>query len=165
MLNFSASARCAVQGETNMTSALKLAAVAAFFAGTAAAEPFTTVSKSESITSARASAVGGFPALGAGANKGELTATFESGRVEHASFHCIGWSNQGQPQTAVFEAESGADKYSMRVTCLAPEPATRTGFCQGVLIGTAGRYAGKTGLFSQLNKPDGTATAEGAWND
>jgi hypothetical protein len=53
----------------------------------------------------------------------------------------------------------------MRVTCLTPDAATRTGFCQGVLIGTAGRYAGKTGLFSQLNKSDGTATAQGAWND
>jgi hypothetical protein len=152
--------------ETNMTHALKLAAVATFLiAGSAAAEPFTTMSKSESITSAQAPAVGGFPALGAGANKGELTATFKSGRVEHASFHCVGWSNQGQPQTAVCEAESGADKYSMRVTCLTPDAATRTGFCQGVLIGTAGRYAGKTGLFSQLNKSDGTATAQGAWND
>jgi hypothetical protein len=149
-----------------MTPTLKLAAVATFFfAGTAAAEPFTSVSRSESVTSARAPAVGGFPALGAGANKGELTATFKSGRVEHASFHCIGWSNQGSPQTAVCEAASGEDKYSMRVTCLVPDPAIRTGFCQGVLIGAAGRYAGKTGLFSQLNKPDGTATAEGAWND
>ncbi|MFI4966166.1 MAG: hypothetical protein ACHP9T_12455 [Caulobacterales bacterium] len=149
-----------------MMTILKLAAVATvFIAGTAAAEPFTSVSKSESITSARAPAVGGFPAFGAGANKGELTATFKGGRVEHASFHCIGWSNQGSPQTAVCEAASGEDKYSMRVNCLTPDPATRTGFCQGVLIGTAGRYAGKTGLFSQLNKPDGTATAEGAWND
>ena len=149
-----------------MTHALKLAAIVTFFiAGTAMAEPFTTVSKSESISSARAAAVGGFPALGAGANKGELTATFKSGRVEHASFHCIGWSNQGQPQTAVCEAERGADKYSMRVTCLTPDTATRTGFCQGVLIGSGGRYAGKTGLFSQLNKPDGTAIAEGVWND
>lgn len=149
-----------------MTHALKLAAVATFFfAGTAAAEPFSSTSNSESISSARAPAVGGFPALGAGATKGELTATFKSGRVEHARFHCIGWSNQGQPQTAVCEAESGADKYSMRVTCLTPDTATRTGFCQGVLIGMAGRYAGKTGLFSQLNKPDGTATAHGAWND
>jgi hypothetical protein len=149
-----------------MTSALKLAAVAALvFAGTAAAEPFTSVSKSEQVTSAQAPAVGGFLAFGAGANKGELTATFKSGRVERASFHCIGWSIQGQPQTAVCEAENGADKYSMRVSCLTPDAATRTGFCQGVLIGTAGRYAGKTGLFSQLSKPDGTATAQGAWND
>ncbi|WP_309605788.1 hypothetical protein [Phenylobacterium sp.] len=149
-----------------MTHALKLAAVVTFFvAGAAAAEPFTSTSKSQPITNARAPAVGGFLALGAGANQGELTATFRSGRVEHASFHCIGWSIQGQPQTAVCEAESGADRYSMRVTCLTPDPATRTGFCQGVLIGTAGRYAGKIGLFSQLNRPDGTATAEGVWND
>lgn len=150
-----------------MTPALKLAAVATFFfaGAAAAAEPFTSVSRSEPVTSAQAPAVGGFPAFGAGANKGELTATFKSGRIEHASFHCIGWSNQGSPQTAVCEAASGEDKYSMRVSCLTPDLATRTGFCQGVLIGTAGRYAGKTGLFSQLNKPDGTATAEGAWND
>lgn len=148
-----------------MRTAILITTVALLFAGAAAAEPFTSVSKTESITSARAPAVGGFLALGAGANKGELTATFKSGRVERASFHCLGWSNQGQPQTAVCEAESGADKYSMRVTCLTPDEATRTGFCQGVLIGTGGRYAGKTGLFSQLNKPDGTATAQGVWND
>ena len=149
-----------------MIHAFRLAAVAAFvFAGSAAAEPFTSVSKSEQISNARAPAVGGFPALGAGANKGEITATFKGGRVEHDTFRCIGWSAQGQPQTAVCEAENGADKFSMRVTCLAPDPATRTGFCQGVLIGTAGRYAGKTGLFSQFSKGDGTATAEGAWTD
>jgi hypothetical protein len=148
-----------------MRTALLTSAATLLFAGAASAEPFTSTSKSEQGVAVAAPAVGGFLALRAGASKGSLTATFQSGRIEKADFSCIGWFTVGSPQTAVCQAVSGADAYSMRVTCLQPDEKTRTGFCQGVLIGTGGRYAGKTGLFSQMNRPDGTATAQGAWND
>jgi hypothetical protein len=151
-----------------MKTAICLAIAASFAgAGAASAESFVSTSKAEPATAIDVPAVGGQPALRGAHWKGVLTATFKSGRVDKADFSCIGWMTPGAAiaQRAVCDSANGPDKFSMRVDCLAPDQASRTQFCQGVLVGTGGRWAGKTGLFSQIGRQGGEATAQGAWND
>jgi len=56
--------------------------------------------------------------------------------------------------------------YAVQLSCLVMDPKNPAseGTCWGALIGNSGRYAGKTGSFTQMGT-NASGTGQGAWRD
>lgn len=111
-----------------------------------AAETFTFSSTAKAIDGVRVPATG--PQFAGGRVFGITTDdAFADGRKETANGKCASWTN---PPTAQFP-QTGVctfgDLYSLQFSCAAAE-ASGEANCWGLLIGTGGRYAGKTGVIS-----------------
>jgi hypothetical protein len=146
-----------------------LAALAATcLATTAAAEPFTGTYQNGPVTMVMVSAKGE-PAQGGAYWQGSTTAVSKSGATTKSTYTCVGWLTPGQAttNTAVCNAaDNDTDKWSVQILCLVPDitDPSKPGTCWGAMIGTGGKYAGKTGQFVQYGTTV-SGTSQGAWND
>jgi hypothetical protein len=149
-------------------AALFAALGAACVATGAQAESFTGTYKNDAINLVMVPASQGAPAQGGAAWKGVTTSTTKSGVTTSSNYSCVGWLTPGQGTTnaAACEASDNAtDKWSAYILCAAdPNDANKPSSCWGALVGTGGKYAGKTGQFVQ-HGTNASGTSEGAWND
>jgi hypothetical protein len=149
-------------------AALVAALAVACVATGAQAESFTGTYNSDPVHLVMVPASQGSPAQGGAAWKGVSTATYKSGATSTSNYSCIGWLTPGQAtnNSAVCEASDNAtDTWSAYILCAAdPTDATKPGTCWGGLVGTGGKYAGRTGQFVQ-HGTNTSGTSEGAWNN
>ena len=142
-----------------MKSTLPLAALAASLAAAAQAQTFTSSSTAEPNTVLTMPAVGQAPALRVAHWKGTIAAKFDDG-VRNSTYECVGYpgGTAGQNINVCEGKEGPTNTFAMRISCMAG-----TGACFGSLVGTGGRYAGRTGSFVQTTK-DGKNFSQGSWH-
>jgi hypothetical protein len=112
-----------------------------------AAETFTFSSAAKAFNGVRVPATG--PEF-AGGRIFDITTddAFADGHKETAAGKCAGWTNPPGsqfPQTGVC---SFGELYSLQYSCAAGDAPSGEANCWGLLVGTGGRYKGKTGVIS-----------------
>jgi hypothetical protein len=136
-------------------------AIAAAFAVAAsaaeAADKFTSTSQQEPPTLLLMPAVGPTPEARAAYFKGTIAATFADG-VRNSTYECVGYPGNNA-NLSICQGKEGENTFSFRVTC--PQGA---GACFGTLMGTGGRYKGRTGSFVQTPAGQGKTESQGSWH-
>ncbi|MBL8549654.1 MAG: hypothetical protein JNJ73_06695 [Hyphomonadaceae bacterium] len=139
----------------------------ALLVGTAAAAQaqsftFTSASTTSNVVSAQL----GDTTLASMTLSGTVQTTVEGARsATRGTFTCNTWTTPGEDTDSrgICDASEGtADKFSIAYRCSNMDAATQLAYCWGVLVGEAGRYAGKTGTVTWQGTPTG-ATGQGAW--
>jgi hypothetical protein len=102
---------------------------------------------------------------GAGVSAVETDTTYPDGKVLRSSGKCASWilppgSQFGSNQACTYTGAAG-DAYQVTLTCEAPPQGPN---CWGKLIGTGGRFTGRTGAFTLQSGPNGSV-GTGLWND
>jgi hypothetical protein len=107
------------------------------------------------------------PMLTSGTLSGSGATSYNGGRGVAFTFTCNAWSTPGMDTDTrglCNVAEGATDRYAMSYVCSIVDPATQGSFCWGLLVGQAGRFAGKTGTITFQGTPAGS-TGQGAWRD
>jgi hypothetical protein len=149
-----------------IASIAALAALAT--ATTASAESFTSTYKNDPVTTILSPGATPMSTMLGAFWKGTTTSVSKSGVTTTASYTCVGWATPGQAtdQNAVCDvAETPADHFTIQLACSYADPKnpTKGAVCWGGLVGTSGKYTGKTGQFAQYGD-NVSGTAQGAWN-
>ena len=102
---------------------------------------------------------------GAGVSAVETDTTYVDGKVLHSSGKCASWilppgSQFGSNQVCTYSSPAG-EAYDVQLTCEAPNQGPN---CWGKLVGTGGRFKGRTGAFSLQGGQNGSS-GSGFWND
>jgi hypothetical protein len=127
-----------------------------------AAENFTFKTTGTAIDGLRSPATGA-SFQGVQMQNTQADVTFAGGRKSNPKAKCASWRN---PPNAQFP-QSGicvSAEYEQNYSCQ-PRGEGKPGVnCWGLLRGTAGAYAGKTGVVAYTSGPEGTEGV-GRWND
>ena len=156
--------------DRSRTSVLRRSAVVLIVsllaAPAAQAESFTfkTTGKTIDRVQLPAATQGGRPS-GAGVSAVETDTTYPDGKVLHSSGKCASWilppdAQFGSNQVCTYTGPGG-DAYQVNLTCEAPPQGPN---CWGKLVGTGGRFKGRTGAFTLQSGQNGS-TGAGLWND
>ncbi|WP_293677111.1 hypothetical protein [uncultured Phenylobacterium sp.] len=134
--------------------------------GAVAAEMFTFTSTSKQIDRVQlpAPTPSGRPS-GAGIFTLDTKTTYADGKVTQIAGKCAQWilppGQQFGSNSVCTYADATGELYTVRFTCEVPGPGQS---CWGKLIGTGGRFKGRTGSFTSGSNGQGGNMGTGFWN-
>lgn len=126
---------------------------------------FTSVSKTIDRVQLPAAVQGGRPS-GAGVFSIDTKTTYADGKVTQIAGKCSQWilppDDQFGSNSVCSYADATGELYTVRFTCETPGPAQS---CWGKLIGTGGRFKGRSGSFTSGGNGQGGSIGAGLWSN